>query len=258
MSVHQGSLDQRAARRGPLSRSLIALGAVAMLALAGCASSIAGSPAAADAVPAAGITGDDPGALGDGGDAGELPVPSDGDELLGSDGTMPDLSELQGLLDGLGGDGQMPDMSELQGLLDSLGSGDGQMPDLSELEGLLGGLSGTDGGDGDISGLLDQLGAAGALSSSCLQVSGVLMSLGFLFMNPALGQSIDAQSVDDAFEGLADAPAELQGDIQTLRQAAEAAVGKSGADAQAIVSSPAVNDAMDHISQYLDASCGGN
>ena len=68
----------------------------------------------------------------------------------------------------------------------------------------------------------------------------------------------DANSVDDAFEGLADAPAELQGDIQTLRQAAEAAVGKSGADAQAIVSSPPVNDAMDHISQYLDASCGGN
>lgn len=258
MSVRHGSPGHRVARRGPLRHVLIAAGAVAVLTLSACASSIAGSPVAADAVPPAGISGDGSDILGDGGDAGGLPVPSDGGGLLGSDGSTPDLSELQGLLDGLGADGQMPDMSQLQGLIDSLG-GDGQLPDMSELQGLLDGLTGT--GDGDATGLIDQLGGAGglgALSSSCLQVSGALMSIGFLFMGPAMGQSLDAKTIDDAFSSLADVPAELQADIQTLHQAAQATVGKSGADAQTILSSPAVSDAMDHLTQYVDASCGGN
>lgn len=226
---------------------LIALGAVAALALSGCASSIAGAPLAAEALPAANAP--DAGTDAGGTDADGLPVPSDLDSILGGltgeDGSTPDLSDLEGLLGDLGGDGsQLPDLSQL---------------DLSQLEELLSGL-GDGSAAGDINGLLEGLGSGGvgALSPACLQVSGALMSVGFLLMGPALGTPLTSAQVDDAFKNLNDMPSELAGDISVLHQAAQSVVGKDGATATQVLSSPEVNSAMDHLSQYLDASCGGS
>lgn len=215
--------------------ALIAMIGAIGLVLSGCASSIAGSPLAAQA-PLAGVD-----ASGDQSDSpdvadnpGLLPMPTDSGGPQGAD--------LGGLLGGLD-EGQLPDMSQLGELLDGLG-GTGGVPDIA---GLLDGLGGTEGAD-----------IAGLLGEGCLEVSTITMSLGFLLLAPALGQPLTAKDVTDAFAKIGDVPSEVRGDVDSLRAAAEQAVGKSPAEAQAILSSTTVTDAMEHLSKYIDAKCAGS
>jgi hypothetical protein len=135
------------------------------------------------------------------------------------------------LLEGLDGtDGPSLDPSDLGDLLDSLGGADGT------------------GGLGDLGGFV---------SPECLSVAGQSMALSMLMLAPLMGQALTESDIDQAFSSLADVPPELQSAVDTLHAAAQSAVGASPADASALLSDPAVNDAMDAISQYVDAHCSG-
>jgi hypothetical protein len=125
------------------------------------------------------------------------------------------------------------------------------------LEGL-GGMTGPDGKPLDPESLGELLGGlGGALSPECLSIAGATMALGFLMIGPMMGQPLSQSDLDEALSGLTDVPPELQGPVATLRDAAQGAVGASPAEASALFSSPEVNDAMDTLSKYLDAHCGG-
>ena len=86
-----------------------------------------------------------------------------------------------------------------------------------------------------------------------------ILTLPVLFLGPTLGgQPLTQEQVDKAFSGLGDVPAELQQPVQALHDAAVQAIGKSGADAAAILDSDQVNSAMDAINNYADTQCGGS
>jgi hypothetical protein len=133
-------------------------------------------------------------------------------------------------------------------LLDSLGD----TPDIdpSDLGDLLDGLGGggNSGGLGDLSGIL---------SPECMSIAGQSMALSMVMLAPLMGQALTESDVDQAFSNLTDVPPELRDAVATLREAAQGAVGASPADASALLSNPAVDGAMDAISQYLDDHCGG-
>jgi hypothetical protein len=133
-------------------------------------------------------------------------------------------------------------------LLDSLGD----TPDIdpSDLGDLLDGL----GGGGDSGGLGD---LSGILSPECMSIAGQSMALSMVMLAPLMGQALTESDVDQAFSNLTDVPPELRDAVATLRKAAQGAVGASPADASALLSNPAVDGAMDAISQYLDDHCGG-
>lgn len=196
---------------------LVASGCVLALALTGCATSVAGSPQAA--LPASAIA-----ALDDA--AGDLSLPTDAADNPIDPGD---------LLEGLGGT-DAPDPS-----------------DLGDLGDLLGSLGGED-GSGGLAGLGD---LGGMLSPECSSIAGASMSLGLLMLAPLMGQALTESDVDHAFASLTNVPPELQDAVATLRAAAQGAVGASSADASALMSDPDVNDALDDISQYLDAHCSG-
>lgn len=122
--------------------------------------------------------------------------------------------------------------------------------DPSDLGDLLDGL----GGGGDSGGLGD---LSGILSPECMSIAGQSMALSMVMLAPLMGQALTESDVDQAFSNLTDVPPELRDAVATLREAAQGAVGASPADASALLSNPAVDGAMDAISQYLDDHCGG-
>ncbi len=129
--------------------------------------------------------------------------------------------------------------------------GTGGLPlDTSALGDLLEGLGGTDATSalGDLSGIL---------SPECMSVAGQSMALSMLMLAPLMGQALSESDVEQAFASLTAVPPELQSAVDTLHTAAQSAIGASPADASALLSDPAVNDAMDAISQYVDAHCSG-
>ncbi len=196
---------------------LVASGCVLALALAGCSTTISGSPQAALSASAVTAPDDAPGDLSLPTDAAENPI---------------DPADLLEGLDGMTGpDGSPLDPSSLGELLGRLGGEDG-----------LGGTAG-----------LGDLGAA--LSPECLSIAGASMARGFLMLGPMMGQPLTESDVDEALASLKDVPPELQDSVATLRDAAENAVGASPAEASQLLSTPAVSDAMDTIAQYLDAHC---
>jgi hypothetical protein len=142
------------------------------------------------------------------------------------------------------------DPGDLLGGLGGMTGPDGKPLDPESLGELLGSLGGAE-GLGDLGGL------SGALSPECLSIAGATMALGFLMIGPMMGQPLSQSDLDEALSGLTDVPPELQGPVATLRDAAQGAVGASPAEASALFSSPEVNDAMDTLSKYLDAHCGG-
>jgi hypothetical protein len=97
---------------------LIAGGSVLALALAGCSSTVVGSPLAAETPTAVAAEGDDAGDLSLPTDAAENPIdPGDLVEGLGT-GTMPvDPSDLGDLLESLGADGGTTGLGDLSGIL---------------------------------------------------------------------------------------------------------------------------------------------
>lgn len=190
---------------------LAASGCVLALTLAGCATTVAGSPQAALSASAASAS-----------DAAtsDLALPTDAADNPIDPGD---------LVEGLNGTSGLP--------LDTSALGD-----------LLEGLGGTDAASG--------LGAlSGILSPECMSVAGQSMALSMLMLAPLMGQALSESDVEQAFASLTDVPPELQSAVDTLHTAARSAIGASPADASALLSDPAVNDAMDAISQYVDAHC---
>jgi hypothetical protein len=204
---------------------LVASGCVLALALAGCSTSISGSAEAA-LTPSVITAVDDT--------AGDLALPTtSGDLALPTDAASNPI-----------------DPGDLLGGLGGMTGPDGKPMDPESLGELLGSLGGAE-GLGDLGGL------SGALSPECLSIAGATMALGFLMIGPMMGQPLSQSDLDEALSGLTDVPPELQGPVATLRDAAQGAVGASPAEASALFSSPEVNDAMDTLSKYLDAHCGG-
>lgn len=95
------------------------------------------------------------------------------------------------------------------------------------------------------------------LSDQCLAVSGLAITVGMLLIAPMMGQPLTKQQVDQAFAQMGDVPAELQQPMAVLHDAAEQSIGKSTTEAAAILGSDQVSKAMDALSQYMDAQCGG-
>ena len=100
------------------------------------------------------------------------------------------------------------------------------------------------------------LGGLGGLAGPCLAAAGAVVAIGSLILAPTLGGSLTQAQVDQAFSGLDQLPANLQPAVQTLHTAANAAVGKSGAEALSILSDSKVSDALNQLSDYVDKQCG--
>jgi hypothetical protein len=110
-----------------------------------------------------------------------------------------------------------------------------------------------------ITSALSELSNIPGVSNDCLAVASAVVAIGLLIAGPALGgQALTQNQVDQAFKGLESAPAELQPAIKTLHDAANQAVGKSGADALAILGSDDVSKALDQLSNYTSKQCGGS
>jgi len=106
---------------------------------------------------------------------------------------------------------------------------------------------------------LGSLGSIPGLDSGCLAAAGILISVPFLFLTPTLGgQALTKQDVDQAFANLGEIPDELKQPVQVLHDAAVQAIGKSGTEASDILNSDKVNAALDAITKYTDAKCGGS
>lgn len=95
-------------------------------------------------------------------------------------------------------------------------------------------------------------------SSGCLAAAGIAMGFGMLMLAPVLGGTeVSADDVDEAFAHLSDVPPELKDVVDVLHKAAVAATGQPLAKATDILDSPEVTKAMDKLSAYTDANCGG-
>jgi hypothetical protein len=95
------------------------------------------------------------------------------------------------------------------------------------------------------------------VSGQCLAMVNVFIAVSSLFLGPTLGgQALTQQQVDQAFQGMNQAPAELQDDIKTLHDAADQAVGKTPAQALAILTADPVTKALNALSDYTDTQCG--
>ena len=101
-----------------------------------------------------------------------------------------------------------------------------------------------------ITSALSELSNIPGVSNDCIAVASAVVAIGLLIASPVLGgQALTQEQVDQAFKGLESAPAELQPAIKTLHDAASQAVGKSGADALAILGSDDVQKALDQLLQ---------
>ncbi|MBN9611270.1 MAG: hypothetical protein J0I11_18375 [Actinobacteria bacterium] len=96
------------------------------------------------------------------------------------------------------------------------------------------------------------------LDPGCLAAAGIAMGFGMLMLAPIMGgQQVTADDVNKAFADLGEVPPELKGVVDVLHKAAVAATGQSLAKAAEIMGTPEVTKAMDDLSKYTDAHCGG-
>jgi hypothetical protein len=140
------------------------------------------------------------------------------------------------------------------------GSGDGGDSGLPSASGDTSGLP-TDLGSlpTDLGSLPTDLGSIPGLDPGCLEAASILITVPFLFLTPTMGgKALTQGDVDKAFGNLGDIPDELKEPVQVLHDAAVQAIGKSGTEASQILSSDAVTKALDTISSYSDAKCGGS
>ena len=103
-------------------------------------------------------------------------------------------------------------------------------------------------------------GSIPGVSSECMAVLNLSMTVGLLFMGVVMGgsQALTKAQVDQAFAQMGDVPPELKQPTAVLHDAAMQAVGKAPAQAAQILGSDQVNKAMDTVSKYADAKCGGS
>jgi hypothetical protein len=221
--------------------AIVSLICATTLVLAGCSTGISGVPQLAGAEGAgSGSSAGSPSGSSPSGLPSGMPQPTAGP---GDSGT--------GSGDAGSGDGSSGDAGSADA-----GSGDGGD------SGLPSASSGIPGLPTDLGSLptdLGDLGSIPGLDPGCLAAAGILISVPFLFLGPSLGsQALTQKDVDQAFSGLGDIPDELKQPVQVLHDAAIQAIGKSGTEASDILSSDKVNAALDTISQYTDAKCGGS
>jgi hypothetical protein len=101
----------------------------------------------------------------------------------------------------------------------------------------------------------------GGFNSNCLAVAGTYASI---LMNLAPGLfgnqtgTFDASQVSAAVSKLGgDLPDDLKADIGVIADAVQRAAGKSMVDAGKILEEPAVSQATDRISNWIDKNCNG-
>lgn len=105
---------------------------------------------------------------------------------------------------------------------------------------------------------LTSLAGLPGLGAGCLTAAGIAMGFGMLMIAPMLGGAeVTKSDVDQAFANLGDVPPELTDAVDVLHKAAVAATGQPLAKAADILGSPEVTRAMDELSAYTDAKCGG-
>jgi hypothetical protein len=202
---------------------LISIACVVGLALAGCSSSVGGSPQLPGA-GGGGITTGDNGQSGE--DASSTPPGDDGSDA------DPSTADPGSTDSGDGGDSGLPPATDEDQPLPTGGLPTGMPTDLSGIPGI---------------------------SEECLAVAGLLMSVGILFIAPVMGgQPLTQQQVDQAFAQMGQVPPELAQPMQVLHAAAVQAIGKSAAEAAQILESAEVSKAMDALSKYSDDKCGGS
>lgn len=95
-------------------------------------------------------------------------------------------------------------------------------------------------------------------SGGCMEVAGILMGWGFTLLGTLTeGTALVQSDVDALFATASELPADLHPHVAVLRDALNAAVGKPQGAALELVGTPEVDNAMNKISEYSDAACGG-
>jgi hypothetical protein len=202
--------------------ALISIACVVGLALAGCSSSVAGSPQLAGG---GGVTTGDNGQAG-----GDVTTSTPADDGSDSGPTTTDQDDSDS---GHGGDSSLPPATDDDQSLPTGGLPTGGLP-------------------------TDMTGIPG-ISDQCLAVANLSMTIGFLLIAPMMGsQPLTQEQVDQAFAQMGDIPPDLQQPMQVLHDAAVQAIGKPVAQAAEILGSDKVSQAMDTLSKYLDDACGGS
>lgn len=106
---------------------------------------------------------------------------------------------------------------------------------------------------------LSDLASIPGLDPGCLAAAGIAMGFGMLMLAPIMGgQQVTADDVNQAFSDLGEVPPELKETVDVLHKAAVAATGQPLTKAAEILGTPEVTKAMDTLSKYSDAKCGGN
>lgn len=170
------------------------------------------------------------------------------DAIDGADGTPADAGDSPGA--GTDDSGASPTSPNLDDILEQLGDGSGAPGDMGDL--------------GDLSSLLGQAGADGSLpipglGPGCLALAGVALAAGFALLGPAMGGvPLTESDVNDMFEDISGIPPEVQPQVQKVHQMLLGVVGKSGEEVNRVLDSDEYNDAMDSLSDYMDAQCGGS
>lgn len=94
------------------------------------------------------------------------------------------------------------------------------------------------------------------LDPECSAALSSYTAIGLLLISPFTQKTVTQADVDAAFASTAQAPADIQDELQILRAATEAMVGKSPADGMSVVADPDVTSALQRLGQYLQSSCG--
>lgn len=226
--------------------TISAVCAVALAIVTGCSSEVAGTATMpSGAVGQAGGHGS--------GTADDAPADTQDDAAAddaidGADGTPADAGDSPGA--GTEDPGASPTSPNLDDILEQLGDGSGAPGDMGDL--------------GDLSSLLGQAGADGSLpipglGPGCLALAGVALAAGFALLGPAMGGvPLTESDVNDMFEDISGIPPEVQPQVQKVHQMLLGVVGKSGEEVNRVLDSDEYNDAMDSLSDYMDAQCGGS
>lgn len=226
--------------------TISAVCAVALAIVTGCSSEVAGTATMpSGAVGQAGGHGS--------GTADDAPADTQDDAAAddaidGADGTPADAGDSPGA--GTDDSGASPTSPNLDDILEQLGDGSGAPGDMGDL--------------GDLSSLLGQAGADGSLpipglGPGCLALAGVALAAGFALLGPAMGGvPLTESDVNDMFEDISGIPPEVQPQVQKVHQMLLGVVGKSGEEVNRVLDSDEYNDAMDSLSDYMDAQCGGS
>ncbi len=226
--------------------TISAVCAVALAIVTGCSSEVAGTATMpSGAVGQAGGHGS--------GTADDAPADTQDDAAAddaidGADGTPADAGDSPGA--GTEDSGASPTSPNLDDILEQLGDGSGAPGDMGDL--------------GDLSSLLGQAGADGSLpipglGPGCLALAGVALAAGFALLGPAMGGvPLTESDVNDMFEDISGIPPEVQPQVQKVHQMLLGVVGKSGEEVNRVLDSDEYNDAMDSLSDYMDAQCGGS